>query len=70
MIAKQSTVMFPTKYTVHGQNTGGISRMDCSNAEAKCEEFASVSLDEFVLGPMGRGLSMGKTENSCAESGC
>jgi len=59
-VAKQSTVMFPTKYTVHGQNTGGISRMDCSNAEAKCEEFASVSLDEFVLGPMGKGLSMGK----------
>lgn len=59
-VAKQSTVMFPTEYTLHGQNTGGVSRVDCSNEAAKCEEFQAVSLDDFVLGPMGKGFAMGK----------
>ncbi len=59
-VAMSSTVMFPTDYTLHGQNTGGVSRIDCSSKEAKCEEFAAVSLDDFVMGPMGKQMTQGK----------
>ena len=51
-VAKSSAVMFPTDYTLHGKNTGGVGRTDCNDPGAKCEEFKAVQLDEYWYGPM------------------